>query len=375
MTLAGDMLGAFDTTTKSWIVMQSRIEEGADTRISGPLSLSANEGELVSVTLVNDGTVSLTNFADWDVILEMRLNPGLEILYLDYNASSTSTPQTNEWVIQEIYLSAASSTPEVVNPNIFDPGEEMVVLLNPDPATIGGNVDRLTFTTPNGVTVKMIFKVFNTSMLYVVDDTDMLVYRYREDNSSFLGTSALDSLNADPRGITIDNGRFWTADIVDDKAYEYQLSFSTSSNWELDSQNVDPAGITTDGTNIYVVDKVEPKIYKYDMTGIFDSRLNLHGQNQDASGITTDGTYLWVADEVDDEVYKYNLSAQFQSKFSLTSGNNDPTGITTDGTNLWVVDVVDDKVYKYDLSGTFISSFSLTAANGDPQGITFREAS
>ena len=96
-------------------------------------------------------------FDDWDLIFEVQEDPGLDVVYLTY--SSTTPPATSTWAVQGIYLNASSSTAEIVDPGIFNPGEEMVIVANPSPSVVANTYDRVTFVTPNGIVTKVIFKI------------------------------------------------------------------------------------------------------------------------------------------------------------------------------------------------------------------------
>ena len=101
--------------------------------------------------------MALGNFSDWDVIFEVQKAPGLGISYLSYTTSSS--PATGEWTAKGIYLNAASSTAEIRDPGIFNPGEEMIILANPSPSVVANTYDRAVSSTPNGVAAKTIFHV------------------------------------------------------------------------------------------------------------------------------------------------------------------------------------------------------------------------
>ena len=322
----------------------------------------------VDITITNEGDVPLSSFEDWDVIFEVQEASGFSVLYLDYTTSAS--PSTNEWTVSGIYLDATLLTAEVVDPNILNPGEEMIIKANPLPAVTSGTYDRAVFVTPNGVIAKVIFKL--SGFLHVVDQADRIVYRYT-DEGVYVDLNSLDSANTDAQGITTDGTDFWVPDEVDDEAYKYDSSVNLDSMWSLDLQNATSTGVTTDGTNIWVVDG-DDTVYKYDMVGASVSNFSLDAANTAPAGITTDNTNIWVVDSGDDLVYKYDLSGVFDSTFALSAENADPSGITTDGANIWVVDKVDDKVYKYDMTGSNISTatFDLDATNTDPTGITVK---
>ena len=249
-TLGGDVLNTFGDITDAWTTVQARSEQRADTKVTGPIGLSMEATSTVKITLTNEGKVPLDLFSDWDVIFEIQTDPGLGLDYLTYTTSTS--PATSEWTVQEIYLNAASSTPEIVDPGILNPGEDMVVLANPSPSVVADTEPRVTFVTPNGVTTKVMFEVLAPN-LYVVDATDTRVYKYLT-NGTYLSSSPLDTLNGDARGIATDDTNFWAVDIVDDVVYKYTLSFSLVDNWAPDAANHDGTGVTTDGSNIWTVD-------------------------------------------------------------------------------------------------------------------------
>ena len=157
LTLAGDLLATFESLTQSAISVRSRSEQRANTKIAGPLGLSVSATSTFQITLKNEGSVALGQFADWDVIMEVQKAPGLGIAYLTY--TEDASPGANQWTVKKIYLNAASSTSEIVGPGVLDPGEEMVILANPSPSITANTYDRATFVTPNGIATKVVFEV------------------------------------------------------------------------------------------------------------------------------------------------------------------------------------------------------------------------
>ena len=365
-TLFGNTLVTFGDLFVAWTALEARSEQRAATKIAGTSTLSMQAVPMIKLTLTNEGDVSVGRFEDWDVIFETQLSSTLGVSYLTYTTSTS--PAQNQWTFLGIYLNAASSTPEIADPGILDPNEQMVVLANPSPAHGGNTYGRAIFVTPTGATTSVT--VFKRRLLHVLDRADLTVYQYKDDGTLF-ATSSLDSLNADAVGITTDDLNFWTTDAVDDLVYKYDSDFSASTTWSQAAANTDGVGLTTNATSTWVVDAdTDHQVYRYNATGTLVSQFGLSASSTDPQGITTDGTNIWVVDEVDNEVYKYDMDGVSVSSFSLTGANHDPTGITTDGKLIWVVDALDDKIYAYSMSGTFSKEFSLAAANADPQGLT-----
>ena len=132
-TLAGDMLRSFDDVTDAWTESEARSEKKTGARISGPDGLSVSATSTVQITLENEGKGTLGQFSDWDVIFEVQEAPGLAITYLTY--TENAVPAANQWTVNGIYLDASTVPPveETVDPGVFNPGEEMVILAKPSP--------------------------------------------------------------------------------------------------------------------------------------------------------------------------------------------------------------------------------------------------
>ncbi len=157
LTVGDSLIETFGDVSTEWVGQQDRIEDQADTRVTGPFGLEITASSTVQVTLINDGKEPLAMFDDWDLIFEVQESPGIDVVYLTY--SSTTPPATGAWAIEGLYLNASSSTPEIVEPGVFNPGEEMVIIANPSPSVVADTYDRITFVTDNGTVTKVIFKV------------------------------------------------------------------------------------------------------------------------------------------------------------------------------------------------------------------------
>ena len=135
-------------------LMQERTGDRARTNIT---SLGAQTTVLdettdaVQVTLKNSGSTKVSDLDQWDVILQYTdgtNNPAVK-WYPSGNG-------TNQWSAA-IYSNASSQTPEVIEPGIFDPGEEMVITVKVSPS-VGANTTNLAvIATPNGITASTVF--------------------------------------------------------------------------------------------------------------------------------------------------------------------------------------------------------------------------
>lgn len=135
-------------------LMQERTGDRARTIIA---SLSAQTSALdettdaVQVTLKNSGSTKLSDWAQWDVILQYTSgsnNPTVKW----YPAGDG----TNQWDAT-IYSNASTLNPEVIEPGIFNPGEEMVITVKVSPPVGAGTTNLAVIATPNGITASTVF--------------------------------------------------------------------------------------------------------------------------------------------------------------------------------------------------------------------------
>jgi flagellar protein FlaF len=135
-------------------LMQERTGDRARTNL---MSLGAQTTALddttdaVQVTLKNSGSTKLSDLVQWDVILQYTDSTG--------NPAAKWYPSgsgTNQWSAA-IYSNASSQTPEVIEPGIFDPGEEMVITVKVSPSVGTSTTNLAVITTPNGITASTVF--------------------------------------------------------------------------------------------------------------------------------------------------------------------------------------------------------------------------
>jgi hypothetical protein len=126
--------------------MNSRLADQARTNIAVLSAEASMDGDAVYVTIKNSGTAKLADFEHWDVILEYA--DTLLAPHVEWHAYG-------QW-FKQIYLSAPT-TLEKIEPNILNPGEELVITV-PVLFTIGGGTTNVaTVATPNGISVTTVF--------------------------------------------------------------------------------------------------------------------------------------------------------------------------------------------------------------------------
>ncbi len=131
-------------------VMQERAGDRVRTNIS-PLSTTVSApGDVVYMTVRNIGTTKLTDFNQWDVILQYSGGGTGQVTWYPYGAG------TNQWSAQ-IYQVAASLTAESFDPGVLNPGEELLITIQVSPPVDASTINLATTATPNGITASMVF--------------------------------------------------------------------------------------------------------------------------------------------------------------------------------------------------------------------------
>jgi hypothetical protein len=105
---------------------------------------SGYAGGPVELTVRNDGQTNLSQFTKWDVIVQYQTG---EFSYLTY--SPVYPANNGQWAIKGIY--AADGSPEIFDPGVLDPGEQMVLSIVLDRTLDSGQSCEITVSTPNGV--------------------------------------------------------------------------------------------------------------------------------------------------------------------------------------------------------------------------------
>ncbi len=145
-------LSAQEAVVESWQDMEKRMEERIRTDLSPLGTETSLGGTYVDVTLGNEGDVKLADFAQWDVIVQYSGSDGGDhVKWLPYNQL------TDGWTVEGIYVDASTSTDEVLDLDILNPGEEMVIQLWLSPTVKSPSINCATIATPNGITASTVF--------------------------------------------------------------------------------------------------------------------------------------------------------------------------------------------------------------------------
>jgi len=114
------------------------------TLVSGPSNLE--------IVLENTGQTKVADFEKWDVIVQYYDGSGTyHVEWLPYSETGGAT---NEWGVGWIYL---NGQPEKFEPNVLNPGEQIMIVTQLDPAVGAGTTNMVVVSTPSGVTSSTYF--------------------------------------------------------------------------------------------------------------------------------------------------------------------------------------------------------------------------
>ncbi len=124
LTLTDSYFATEDQLWQTRALMDMQSMERANTAIELVASSADSSGSGIELTFRNVGSTKLSNFDRWDLIVQHSSASGIySIQWLPHSTA----PTTNEWTVAGIYLSADAGTAEVFEPNIWNPGEELLI--------------------------------------------------------------------------------------------------------------------------------------------------------------------------------------------------------------------------------------------------------
>lgn len=154
MTMSQGFLSSMDSTSSNIETISQRDEEIMRTNI---LVLEATQpsADVLEVVLRDNGQTKLGSFDRWDMIIHYRDIYNKDCV--NWFPYVESAPAYNQWNVSGIYLDADTLIPEVFEPGILNPEEEMVMTCRIDPSVLPASVNRVSIATPNGITASKIF--------------------------------------------------------------------------------------------------------------------------------------------------------------------------------------------------------------------------
>ena len=154
LSLSQSVLSSVDAVSMSWREMQEVTEERARTELSLVETTTESAGAIAKITLENGGSEKLDSFDRWDVMIQYYDSSGdYHIRRLPY--TSDADPGANQWTVQGIYLNATTD-PELFEPDILNPGEEVVLKARLSPSVVVTQT-MMVVATANGISATAIF--------------------------------------------------------------------------------------------------------------------------------------------------------------------------------------------------------------------------
>jgi hypothetical protein len=139
--------------SQSWKEMESRTEERVRTDIRAESVSVGDSGRRINITVVNEGSVRVGSFEDWDVVIQYTDGSNVyHVMWVPYDPDGS--PEYNEWGVTYIQF---GGDPEVFEPDILNPGEDMQLRVRPNPGLGNGRYGTVLISTPNGVTTSIQF--------------------------------------------------------------------------------------------------------------------------------------------------------------------------------------------------------------------------
>jgi hypothetical protein len=132
--------------SNTWKAVEQQTNNIRRTEIVG-LAPENYHGGIIELSVKNEGQVNISDFAHWDVLVEKQGSSASDFAY-----SAIYPPESNQWAIKGIYIS--DDTNEAFDLNILNPGELVLVGINPGEGIKPGETIKVTLSTSNGVTTQ-----------------------------------------------------------------------------------------------------------------------------------------------------------------------------------------------------------------------------
>ncbi len=151
MTMSRGFITSVDSTAMALDKMGQRDEKILRTELS-PTNATLNSSTDLHITLRNSGQTKLADFDRWDVIVQYHDSVG--VYYITWLPYTAGVPGSNQWRNYAIYQ---DGLPEVFEPNILNPGEDMEIEANLSPAVGRHTTNLVVVSTSNGIPASIVF--------------------------------------------------------------------------------------------------------------------------------------------------------------------------------------------------------------------------
>jgi len=151
LAMVHSTLSSVDTVSTTLKEAELRYGEMSRTEIAlGDTAVISPDNTLIDVTVFNQGQEPIHDFGKWDIVLEYY-DAGADYYVVRATYTTTDPPDLdNHWTNQ-------TPIPATFEPEVLNPGEEMMVRIKLAPALGGGTDFLVVMATPNGVATSRTF--------------------------------------------------------------------------------------------------------------------------------------------------------------------------------------------------------------------------
>lgn len=169
MTITHTFLETQDALWTAEQTRQEEIQQRERTNIEIISAETQNDGAMVSVKVRNSGQVKLSDFAQWDVVVQYYSDGGYDvngekapdiyhIEWLPHITMPNTYPSNSlQWMVNGIYADIDQMMVEVYEPGILNPDESMIIQAILTPTVAMTTTNRITINTENGVSASAHF--------------------------------------------------------------------------------------------------------------------------------------------------------------------------------------------------------------------------
>ena len=151
MTMSQGFMTSVDTSTAGLEEVSQRDDTMMRTELT-PITTDMPSTNTLELTLENSGQTRLSDFENWDIIVQYYDGTGTyHIQWLPY---TEETLGDNEWEVVWIKLDGDN---EVFDPGVLNPEEEIMVRAQLNPAVGVNSTNMVVTSTPIGVTASTYF--------------------------------------------------------------------------------------------------------------------------------------------------------------------------------------------------------------------------
>lgn len=124
---------AQDSLHNAWQDMEARYAEQAQSDFELIDMEIVNAGSDILLTVENRGGRKLADFDEWDVIVQYYDDGTPANYHIEWLSYLPGGSASNRWTTDGFFLDTAEAIPEVYEPNVLNPGEELVIRVMVEP--------------------------------------------------------------------------------------------------------------------------------------------------------------------------------------------------------------------------------------------------